>query len=117
MSSSKSSGGMPGGTKELYTKIGSWLEREFLVRPMYEVLHHIQGLFTGLMQSGAEEGGIGALINALAAVPRDSDDLPDISGGDVVARTTLHQSTLYKSFVEHRSCQVVTNANGGTRAG
>ena len=110
-------GGMPGDTKELYTKIGRWLEREFLVRPMYGVLHHFQGLFTGLVQSGAEEGGIGALIDALAAVTRDSADLPDIRGGDVVVRTTLRQSTLYKSSVEHRICKVVKNANGGKREG
>ena len=41
-------GGMPGDTKELYTKIGRWLEREFLGRPMYGVLHHFQRLFCSL---------------------------------------------------------------------
>ena len=47
----------------------------------------------------------------------DSDDLPDIRGGDVVARTALRRSTLYKSFVEYRAGQVVKNANGGKREG
>ena len=108
-------GGMPGDTAVLYTKIGRWLEKEFLGRPMYGVLHHFQGLFANLVQGGADEGGIGALIDALAAVTGDSDDLPDIRGGDVVARTALRQSTFYKSFVEHRTGQVVKNANGGKR--
>ena len=58
-----------------------------------------------------------ALIDAMAAVPRDSDDLPDIRGGDVVVGTALRRSTLYKSFVEHRAGQVVNNIKGGKRDG
>ena len=41
-------GGMSGDTTELFTKIGRWLEREFLGRPMYGVLHHFQRLFCSL---------------------------------------------------------------------
>ena len=89
--------GLAGDTTVLFTKIGRWLERELLARPVYSVLEKFTKLFGRLTAAGAEVLGAGALIDALAVVPKDSDEVLDfgaISGADVLARTSFRKSAL-----------------------
>jgi hypothetical protein len=109
--------GMAGDTTGLFTKIGCWLEREILARPVYSVLEKFTGLFGRLTAAGAEVLGAGALIDALAAVPKDSDETLDIvatSGANVLGRTSFRKSALHGSFVEHRTNQVIQKAKGAS---
>jgi len=94
----------------LSTKISLWLSREFMARAAFEHLHHFRLLFSTLHEIGSQKVPAGSLVDALAAVDKDSDELPDSSVGDVVARTTFRKGPLYISFVDHRTRQVIQKA-------
>jgi len=104
--------GMLGDNKSLFNRISRWLEREFMSRSIYVFLDHFSGLFDRMVKTGADETSLGILIDALAAVPKDSEEQPDVSVADVVSRTAFRKSPLYASFVAHRTSQLLQRAKG-----
>ena len=87
-------------------------KREFMSRSIYVFLEHFSGLFGRMVKAGADETSLGILIDALAAVPKDSEEQPDVSVADVVSRTSFRKSPLYASFVAHRTSQLLERAKG-----
>ena len=79
-------------------------------------LHHFQGVFTRLQSLGGQDMGEGLLIERLAKIGMDSDDMPDMSVADVTARTNFRGCALYRSFVQGRLARAIEQAKAAKGA-
>ena len=94
----------------LVTKFSKFLVKHLMASSGYLHMHHFRNTFTDLENMGAEESGEGRLIQALADVAAGSEDFPNLSVADVVARTAFRSSNLFKSFIAARVQSMVQKA-------
>ena len=86
------------GVGSMLNKIAGFYASLFLENPMYEHLHHFAGTFNRLVDMGGKREAEGQLIETLASLPRDAVSNLDMSGIDVVVRSSFRQQPLFRSY-------------------
>jgi hypothetical protein len=92
------------------TSFSNFLTRLFMENSIYEELHSFKATFPELESGGARISGEARLIEQLASMASDSDDMLKTDGIDVVARTQFYMCPLYKSFFGARIAKTVERA-------
>ena len=68
---------------------------------MFDQVHHFRGIFPKLEEMGAPATGNGQLIELLAGVTEPDLSQLDLSSFDVVDRSKLRNTALFRSYCEH----------------